>query len=142
MNIFFRINFSGCILTSTHPYFLTILFSCFFGLLCNRRFTSWMVNYVMLSYPYGKTFPRNVSNTLLNLCHKQANEMPVNVYHNYSMCMCVCKPLHSTKPTNWMLGHEHVQYMLGQVYIIYLLKDARPSFSCLSYSVLYPLLYS
>lgn len=78
-----------------------------------------MVNYVMLSYPYGKTFPKNVSNTLLNLCHKQANEMPVNVYHNYSICMCVCKPLHSTKPTNWMLGHGHVQYMLGQVYIIY-----------------------
>lgn len=128
MNIFFRINFSGCILTSTHPYFLTILFSCFFGLLCNRRFTSWVVNYVMLSYPYGQTFPRNVSNTLLNLCHKQANEMPVNVYHNYSMCMGVCKPLHSTKPTNWMLGHGHIQYMLGQVYIIYLLKDARPSF--------------
>ncbi len=43
----------------------------------NGRFASWMCsrqicsNCVMLSCQYGPTFLRNVSNTLLNLCHKE-----------------------------------------------------------------------
>jgi len=43
----------------------------------NGRFTSWMCrrqicsNCVMLSWQYGPTSLRNVSNTLLNLCHEE-----------------------------------------------------------------------
>ncbi len=43
----------------------------------NERFTSWMCrrqicsNCVMLSYQYGPKSLRNVSNTLLNLCHEE-----------------------------------------------------------------------
>ncbi len=48
-----------------------------FGMWWNERFTSWMCsrqicsNCVILSYQYGPQSLRNVSNTLLNLCHKE-----------------------------------------------------------------------
>ncbi len=47
-----------------------------FGMWRNERFTSWMCsrqicrNCVMLSCQYGPKSLRNVSNTLLNLCHE------------------------------------------------------------------------
>ncbi len=46
----------------------------------NGRFTSWMCsreihrNYVMLEWQYGPKSLRNVSNTLLNLCHKELRQ--------------------------------------------------------------------
>ncbi len=46
----------------------------------NRRFTSWMCsrqicsNCVMLSCQYGLKSLRNVSNTLLNLCHEELRQ--------------------------------------------------------------------
>ncbi len=47
-----------------------------FGMWWNERFTSWMcgINCVMLSWQYGPTSLRNVSNTLLNLCHEELRQ--------------------------------------------------------------------
>ncbi len=48
-----------------------------FGMWWNERFISWMCsrqicsNWVNLSYRYGPKSLRNVSNTLLNLCHEK-----------------------------------------------------------------------
>lgn len=128
MNIFFRINFSGSILTSTHPYFLTILFSCFFSLLCNRRFTSWMVNYcdavISIWTNISEKCFQHLIKSMSQTGERNASECISQLQHVH-LCL---KPLHSTQPTSWMLGCGHIQYMLGQVYIIYLLIDARPSF--------------
>ncbi len=52
----------------------------YFGMWWNRRFTSWRCsqqicsNCVMLSYQYGPKSLRNVSNTLLNLCHEDLRQ--------------------------------------------------------------------
>ncbi len=51
-----------------------------FGMWWNGRFTSWMctrqicINCVMLSCQYGPKSLRNVSNTLLNLCHEELRQ--------------------------------------------------------------------
>ncbi len=51
-----------------------------FGMWWNRRFTSWMCsrqicsNCVMLSCQYGPKSLRNVSKTLLNLCHEESRQ--------------------------------------------------------------------
>ncbi len=51
-----------------------------FGMWWNGRFTSWMCsqqicsNCAMLSCQYGPKSLRNVSNTLLNLCHKELSQ--------------------------------------------------------------------
>ncbi len=51
-----------------------------FGMWWNGRFASWMCsrqicsNCVMLSYQYGPKSLRNVSNTLLNLCHEELSQ--------------------------------------------------------------------
>ncbi len=51
-----------------------------FGMWWNRRFASWMCsrqvcsNCVMPSFQYGPNSLRNVSNTLLNLCHKDKRQ--------------------------------------------------------------------
>ncbi len=52
----------------------------YFGMWWNRRLTSWMCsrqicsNCVILSYQYGPKSLRNVSNTLLNLCHEDLRQ--------------------------------------------------------------------
>ncbi len=78
-----------------------------FGMWWNERFTSWICsrlicsNCVMLSYQYGPKSLRNVSNTLLNLCHEELRQFwrkakgvqpgTSKVYLiKRPVCVCVC----------------------------------------------------
>ncbi len=97
-----------------------------FGMWWNERFTSWMYrrqicsNCVMLSWQYGPKSLRNVSNTLLNLCHEELRQFwrqkwvqpstsqvylikwPVSVYiYIYIYIYCIYIHTHTHTHTLW-----------------------------------------
>ncbi len=72
---FLNMTMSSLYSNGLHSHQISVQWSTF-GMCWNGRFTSWMCrrqicsNCVMLSYQYGPKSLRNVSNTLMNLCHE------------------------------------------------------------------------
>ncbi len=76
---FLNMTMSSLYSNSLHSHQISIQWSTF-GMWWNGRFASWMCrrqicnNCVMLSCQYGPKSLRNVSNTLLNLCHEELRQ--------------------------------------------------------------------
>ncbi len=76
---FLNMTMSSLYSNRLHSHQISIQYSTF-GMWWNERFSSWMCrrqicsNCVMLSWQYGPKSVRNVSNTLLNLCHEELKQ--------------------------------------------------------------------
>ncbi len=76
---FLNMTMSSLYSNGLHSHQISIQYSTF-GIWWNGRFTSWMYsrqicsNCVMLSCQYGPKSLRNVSNTLLNVCHEELRQ--------------------------------------------------------------------
>ncbi len=76
---FLNMTMSSLYSNGLHSHQISIHY-CTFGMWWNMRFASWMCsrqicsNCMMRSWQYGAKSLRNVSNTLLNLCHKELRQ--------------------------------------------------------------------